>query len=141
MFLIEAFRRVTSLGVTSGRLCMTQILVVDDEKMIRELLRLALSLAGYGVVEACNGQEGLAVYHQTGIGLVITDLDMPQMDGMTMINALRSKYGTIPIIAISGVARSQGDHVKALGVQYTFQKPFCLSELLDAVRMLVRREP
>jgi two-component system chemotaxis response regulator CheY len=119
---------------------MTQILVVDDEKMIRELLRLALSLAGYGVVEACDGLEGLAVYHQTGIELVITDLDMPKMDGATMINALRSEYRTVPIIVISSMAWSQGDHVRALGVQYTFQKPFCLRELLDAVRMLIQGE-
>jgi two-component system chemotaxis response regulator CheY len=82
---------------------MTQMLVVDDEKMIRELLRLALSLAGYGVIEACDGLEGLAVYHQTGIGLVMTDLDMPKMDGVTMINALRSEYGTVPIIVISSM--------------------------------------
>jgi two-component system chemotaxis response regulator CheY len=119
---------------------MTQILVVDDEKMIRDLLRFALSLAGYGVVEACNGLEGLAVYHQTSIGLIITDLDMPKMDGVTMINALRSEYGTIPIIAISGITWGRCDNVQALGVQYMFQKPLCLSELLDAVHTLVRRE-
>jgi two-component system chemotaxis response regulator CheY len=119
---------------------MTQILVVDDEKMIRDLLRLALSLAGYGVVEACDGLEGLDVYRQTRIGLVITDLDMPKMDGIAMIKALRSEYGAIPIIVISAAAWSQCDHVKALGIRYTFQKPFCLRELLDAVRMLVRGE-
>jgi CheY-like chemotaxis protein len=51
---------------------MTQILVVDDEKIIRDLLHLALSQAGYEVVEACNGLEGLAVYYQTGIELVIS---------------------------------------------------------------------
>lgn len=119
---------------------MTQILVVDDEKIIQHLLHLALSQAGYEVVEACNGLEGLAVYYQTGIELVITDLDMPKMDGVTMINALRSQYGTIPIIVISGMTWSQGDHAKALGVQYTFEKPFCLRELLDAVHTLMRGE-
>jgi DNA-binding response OmpR family regulator len=119
---------------------MTQILVVDDEQPIRNLLREVLELAGYGVVEACNGLEGLAVYHRAGIGLVITDLDMPKMDGVTMINALQSEYGTIPIIVISGVIRGLCDSVKALGVQYTFQKPLCLGELLEAVRALVRGE-
>ena len=116
---------------------MTQILVVDDEKMIRNLLRMALELEGYGVVEACNGLEGLAIYHQTGIGLVITDLDMPEMDGVTMIKALRGESMAIPVIVISGVTWDRHDNMQALGVQYTFQKPFCLRDLLSAVHTLV----
>src|SRR5262245_51090070 len=98
---------------------MIRILVVEDEEAIRSCLRLALEAAGYEVVEAANGQEGLAMYHQTAIGLVITDLEMPEMDGATMIEALRDAQAQIPVIVISG-RQEQFDSMQAFGVQYTF---------------------
>ena len=89
---------------------MIRILVVEDEEAIRSFLRLALEAAGYEVVEAANGQEGLAMYHQTAIGLVITDLEMPEMDGATMIEALRDAQAQIPVIVISGQAGAVPQH-------------------------------
>ena len=115
---------------------MIRILVVEDEEAIRSFLRLALEAAGYEVVEAANGQEGLAMYHQTAIGLVITDLEMPEMDGATMIEALRDVQAQIPVIVISG-RPEQFHSIQAFGVQYTFQKPFCLNALLSTVHTLM----
>jgi two-component system KDP operon response regulator KdpE len=115
---------------------MRRILVVEDEEAIRGLLRLALEAAGYEVVEAANGLEGLAIYHQTAIGLVITDLEMPVMDGVTMIAALRDAQAQIPVIVISG-RQEQFHRVQAFGVQHIFQKPFCLQELLSTVHTLL----
>jgi CheY-like chemotaxis protein len=114
---------------------MIRILIVEDEEAVRSLLRLALEAAGYDVVEAGNGLEALAIYHQTAIGLVITDLEMPEMDGATMIEALRGEQAQIPVIVVSG-RQGPFDNVQAFGVQYTFQKPFCLKDLLSTVHML-----
>jgi DNA-binding response OmpR family regulator len=115
-----------------------RILIVEDDEAVRSFLRLALEAVGYDVVEATNGLEGLARYHQTTIGLIITDLEMPEMDGVTMIEALRSAQAQIPVIVIS--ARQElFKRVQAFGVQYIFQKPFCLKELLSTVHTLMER--
>jgi two-component system chemotaxis response regulator CheY len=118
---------------------MTRILVVDDEPSIRELLREALELEGYGVAEACNGLEGLTVYHQIAIELVITDLEMPEMDGVTMIKTLRGEQVVVPVIVISGMNQERFDNIKTIGVQSILAKPFYLKELLHAVQTLVGR--
>jgi two-component system KDP operon response regulator KdpE len=115
---------------------MARILVVEDEEAVRSLLRLALEAAGYEVMEAANGMEGLAIYHQTTIGLVITDLEMPEMDGAAMIAALRCEQAQLPVIVISG-RQEQFDSMQAFGVQCTFQKPFSLKDLLHTVHMLM----
>jgi CheY-like chemotaxis protein len=115
---------------------MTRILVVEDEELVRSLLRVALEDVGYNVVEACNGLEGLAVYRQTAVGLVIADLEMLEMDGLTMIKTLRGEQAHVPVIAISGMPEKFSG-IQGFGVQYTFQKPFCLQELLNTVHTLV----
>ena len=113
------------------------ILVVEDEEPVRNLLRIALECAGYDVVEACNGREGLARYHQTDIRLVITDLEMPEMDGVTMINTLRGEQAQVPVIVISGSGQERLDSARTCGVQQVLRKPFCLKELLGTVHTLM----
>jgi two-component system chemotaxis response regulator CheY len=115
---------------------MTRVLVVEDEGPVRHLLRIALESVGYNVIEAGNGLDGLAICHRTDIGLVITDLEMPVMDGMTMISNLRGEYAQVPVIVTSGSGQEKLDSIRACGVQYIFQKPFCLKELIDAVHTL-----
>ena len=115
---------------------MMRILVVEDEELVRNLLRAALEDLGYNVVEARNGLEGLAVYRQTAVGLVIADLEMPEMDGLTMIKTLHGEQAYVPVIAISGTPEKFSD-IQRFGVRYTFQKPFCLQELLSTVHTLV----
>jgi DNA-binding response OmpR family regulator len=116
---------------------MTWILVVEDEASLRRILRLGLECAGYNVLEACDGLKGLALYHQTNIAVIITDLEMPEMDGVTMIRLLGNGQAYVPVIVISGNTQERLDSVKACGVQYILQKPFRLQELLDAVQALV----
>lgn len=116
---------------------MTRILIVEDEGPVRNLLRIALEFAGFDVVEAGHGLEGLAIYHQTDIGLVITDLEMPEMDGITMISTLRGEHAHVPVIVISGSGQERLDSVRACGVQHVFQKPFCIKDLLDTVHMVM----
>jgi CheY-like chemotaxis protein len=116
-----------------------RILVVEDEDLVRSLLRIALEGIGYGVVEARHGLEGLAAYRRTAVDLVITDVDMPEMDGATMIKTLRGEQAHVPVIAISGVPEKFSG-IQELGVQYTFKKPFDLQELLNTVQTLLREQ-
>ncbi len=81
----------------------TKVLVVDDEPSIRLTLKALLENIGYGVVEAVDGQDGLNVFHQERPDLVLTDLRMPVMDGLTMVERLRQDAPETPIVVFSGV--------------------------------------
>jgi DNA-binding response OmpR family regulator len=116
---------------------MAWILVVEDEEPVRNLLRIALEFVGYDVIEACNGLDGLTIYHQKDIGLVITDLEMPVMDGLAMLHTLRGEDAQIPVIVLSGCEQERLDSARAYGVRHVFQKPFCMKDLLDTVHMLL----
>jgi two-component system, chemotaxis family, chemotaxis protein CheY len=109
-----------------------RILVVDDDNAIRLLLRSMLERRGHSVVEAENGAEGLQYYRAAPADLVITDIQMPVMDGLQMIKALRDDFPTAKIIAISG---EKGGLAAAQPLsQGTFEKPLYMQEFLDAVQ-------
>ncbi len=111
---------------------MARILVVDDDTAVRLLLRTVLERRGHSVVEAENGAEGLQYYRAAPTDLVITDIQMPVMDGLQMIKELRSAFPTAKIIAISG-EKSGLAAAQALS-QCTFEKPLYMAGFLDAVQ-------
>jgi CheY-like chemotaxis protein len=109
-----------------------RILVVDDDQAIRRLLRAMLERRGHAVVEARNGDEGLQYYRAAPMDLVITDIQMPVMDGLQMIKELRGDFPTVKVIAISG---EKGQLAAAQTCsQCTFEKPLYMEEFLDAVQ-------
>jgi two-component system, response regulator, stage 0 sporulation protein F len=112
------------------------ILIIDDEETIRDLLRSALEAARYAVTEAANGRQGLDLYRHRPADLVITDILMPEMNGLDMLLELTREFLHAKVIAISGAGGK--DHVldvaKLLGARQTFQKPFEMPRLLGAVR-------
>ena len=116
---------------------MASILVIDDEPEIRMLLRAVLESAGHTVIEATSGREGVTLYRQQPADLVITDIHMPELNGLDLILALTREFLNAKVIAISGV---QGEatnslHVaKLLGARQTIQKPFRLETLRAAVQ-------
>lgn len=116
---------------------MAKILLIDDEKDLRQTLRLFLEHAGHAVVEAENGDEGIALHESEAPDLVITDLIMPGKEGIETILELRRHNATTPIIAISGGGRLElTDFLQAarkLGAAYTLKKPFRREQLLEAV--------
>jgi len=115
---------------------MATILIIDDEEIVRVLLRSALEAAGYEVTEAANGREGLELYRQRPTNLVITDILMPEMNGLDMLLELTREFLDAKVIAISGagVEKHVLDVAKLLGARQTFQKPFSMPHLLGAVR-------
>ena len=113
---------------------MPRILVIDDNAAIRELLRLVLEEEGYEVVEAADGAEGLQLYQAAPADLVITDLQMPGMNGLELLMALQRMVPTPALMAISG-DREALTLAKGL-TSYTFVKPLALEQVLAAVRNL-----
>jgi two-component system, response regulator, stage 0 sporulation protein F len=112
------------------------ILIIDDEEPIRALLRFALEAAGYEVTEAANGREGLQRYRHRPTDLIITDIAMPELNGLDMLLELTRQFLYAKVIAISGAGGEQNvlDVAKLLGARQTFQKPFSVPQLLQAVR-------
>ena len=116
---------------------MATILVVDDEEYIRSLLRHVLSQAGHTVLEAANGNEGLERFQQTDVDIVFTDLMMPGMGGLELIEALRVASAEVHIIAMSVLGHDAFPRARELGASSTFDKPFSVSEVLLAVDKLL----
>jgi len=116
--------------------CTATILIIDDEEIIRVLLRSALVAAGHEVVEAANGREGLELYRRRPADLVITDIIMPGLNGLDMLLELTREFLQAKVIAISGAGGEKNvlDVAKLLGARQTFQKPFSMPHLLGAVR-------
>ena len=112
------------------------ILIIDDDEQIRAFLRQVLEEAGYMVIEAPNGQEGLRQFRQTPTALVITDLLMPDGDGLEVTMALHRESPKVKIIAITGGSgpRDFLDTAKLLGAHRTMKKPVTAAELLHAVQ-------
>ncbi|HEY6083899.1 MAG TPA: response regulator [Nitrospira sp.] len=116
---------------------MPSILIVDDEEQIRQLIRTTFEEAGYRVAEASNGKEALAQYRVAPTDLVVTDILMPDQDGLECISTLRRESPNVKIIAITGGSDIIGvlgflDVAKMLGAHRTLQKPFEMKTLLDA---------
>jgi DNA-binding NtrC family response regulator len=117
---------------------MARILIIDDESQIRSMLRLMLERVGYEVMEAADGMEGIRQYRENPADLIITDLIMPNKDGIGMIIELKKEFPEIKIIAMSGggVNRPEGylDGAKKLGATRTLTKPIDRDEMLTAVK-------
>jgi two-component system response regulator (stage 0 sporulation protein F) len=115
---------------------MATILIIDDDDLIRVLLRSALEETGYEVAEAANGLQGLELYRQRPTDLVITDIIMPEMNGLDLLLALTREFLNAKVIAISGAGGEKNvlDVAKLLGARQIFQKPVSLPHLLSAVR-------
>ena len=116
---------------------MARILIIDDDSQIRHILRRILKQAGYEVFEAENGAQGLRQYREAQPDLVISDIFMPEKDGLELIDALRSAEATVPIIAISGGSQLGNMDLLSvaaqLGAQRIVRKPFQRDEVLAAV--------
>ncbi|MBI4624916.1 MAG: PAS domain S-box protein [Verrucomicrobia bacterium] len=117
-----------------------EVLVVDDEALIRGSIEKALTKHGYTVFTAGNGIEGAAIYVQRAqsIKLVVTDLSMPQMDGTTMIQLIRRLNPALPIVVATGLSGGEDwekrvAQLEGLGAKVALAKPFTVDRILHAV--------
>jgi CheY-like chemotaxis protein len=120
-----------------------RILIIDDEDQPRRMLQQVLIRVGYEVVEARDGNEGLQLFRASPTDLIITDILMPEKEGLETIIDLRREFPAVKIIAISGGGRTGNlnflEVAKRLGAQRTLQKPFELQEMIAAVRDLLQQ--
>lgn len=119
---------------------MKDILIVDDYLEFRRMLSRLLESAGYRVREAENGAEALQMHRSAPADLIITDILMPEKEGLETIRELRREYPDIKIIAMSGGGQAgTGTYLnlaEKLGASRTFIKPFEVLDLLEAVKEL-----
>jgi YesN/AraC family two-component response regulator len=124
----------------SGNQKAKTILLVDDEESFLNGMKSLLEIQGYTVFTAMNGIEGINILEQTPIDLVITDILMPEMDGIELILKLKNKYPEIKIISISGGGRIRSDDYLNLtlsfGVNAALKKPFSSKDLLTEITYL-----
>jgi CheY-like chemotaxis protein len=121
---------------------MARILVIDDDVLVLDMLYELLTREGYDVLRASNGEEGIRLYRKEPVDLIITDLIMPEKEGIETIIELRKDFPDVKIIAISGGGRiGTKDYLnmaKIFGVQRTFTKPVAREQLLGAIRELIK---
>lgn len=119
---------------------MAKILLIDDEATVRATLRDMLEEAGHEVLEAGDGDEGLAVLDANTADAVITDLIMPQKEGIETIREVRARFPTMKILAISGGSAGHMDYLEfaqKLGADKVLSKPLDFDELAQTVSALL----
>lgn len=126
---------------------MSTILVIDDDALLREMVASHLRRAGHAVLLAANGAEGLAAFSRAPCDLVITDIVMPEKEGLETIRAMRKGWPHIPVVAMTGGARPMASGVEAgadylemaslLGARATVRKPFTGKQIVAVVEKLL----
>lgn len=124
---------------------MARVLLVEDESLLRETLKLALQDAGHSVVSATNGAAALQVIAQMNgsFDIVVTDILMPETDGLETIMRLRKDSQHIAIVAISGGGRTRNmdilDYARSFGADAALAKPFLPKQLLATIDRVLGR--
>ena len=117
---------------------MAKILVIDDEQGIRDLLDTLLSRKGYDVLLAENGQKGLEIFRRERPDVMVLDLKMAGMDGLTVLRQVRSLNPKQPVIMLTGAGTPASElQARALGVTEYVEKEFSLHLLGDALKRLL----
>ncbi len=120
---------------------MKKILLVDDEESIRTMVRAVLSNPEYTFSEASNGVEAQEILEKETFDLIITDVIMPDCDGIELVMSVCKKLPGIKVIVMSGGGRVRADHylnlAEKLGAARVFEKPFDTAELRETVRELL----
>lgn len=117
------------------------ILVVDDDEMMRAFVKELLSVNNYKITEAANGKAGLKEFRDNTPDLVITDIIMPEMEGISFIRELRTHNKYIPIIAMTGNVHGRMEEFldisSKLGADEILRKPIKSQEFLEAIKKLI----
>ena len=113
------------------------ILVIDDDKSLLSALEQYLEKAGYQVISAINGMEGLKLLESAEYDLVITDINMPYVSGIGVISALKGKRPNIPAVAITGFGEVPLGAAKEKKANVMLKKPLKMSTLVEHIEKLL----
>lgn len=116
-----------------------RILIAEDEQVLLDLLKVLLEMIDdeFEVYSANNGREALELINGLDIDLLITDIKMPEMDGLELIREMQNKYPSIKILAMSGIGDQYLKAAKSFGASYVFNKPFERDKLTSAVNKVL----
>jgi len=123
---------------------MARILIIDDDDTLRGIIAKSLSHAGHETSQANNGRKGVALFRSAPTDLVITDLVMPEQEGMETIKILHRDFPSTPIIAMSGGLDGSPlylDLTRRLGARVTLTKPFTLQQLKQVIDGILAQPP
>ncbi len=120
---------------------MPTVMIVDDEELIRSMIRKSLVSTGYEVIEAEDGKEAMVLIQQSSVDLVIADLVMPKKGGLEILMEINTLYPNLKKIAISGKIPTDNESIAGLtdnfGVDAVFSKPFEIFDMLKVIKKLV----
>ena len=124
---------------------MAKVLLIDDDDLVQTTLSTAVSLAGHTVTMATNGRDGLRLFTEQRHDVIVTDIIMPDQEGIETILSIRKIDGAVPIIAMSG-ATNMGNldilgAAKTLGATRILKKPFGVQDLIDAIKECLSPTP
>jgi len=120
---------------------MARILIVDDEEMDRVLLAEVLNSAGHEPFFASDGLSALKVWRKSSIDLVVTDMVMPDLDGLGLLEAMQAEDPNVLVIAISGTTAKDLNKAGLMGAHAILTKPVDPSELLEEIERAVKGGP
>jgi CheY-like chemotaxis protein len=123
---------------------MAGVLIVEDDNELREMIGISLMRRKFTVIEAANGKEAIMHFKPSITDVVVTDLIMPEEDGLKVIMKLREIKPSIRVVAISGGGKAgPGSYLnlaKALGADAVYSKPFSVNDLIDKIEELLSTE-
>ena len=123
---------------------MSKILIIDDDELVLDMMQASLQEEGYEVTVAVNGDEGIKRYREDPADVVITDVIMPEKEGISTLLELKLEFPGANVIVMSGGGRMSADGylstAKTLGANFTFQKPVEHEQLINAIETLLALE-
>lgn len=118
-----------------------RVLVVDDEQGLRDLLHMTLEAEGYQVMTACDGLEALTLMEKEKFQLVITDIMMPNMDGIKLLEEIKKKDGQIEVIVVTGYGHIETvEHALKKGAYECILKPYSIDKIIKAVEKALEKK-
>lgn len=116
---------------------MAKVLIIDDHPEVRQLFKEALESAGFDVIEAADGRKGVDAFTEENPDLVITDIEMPELDGHSVISEIRDIDKNAMIVAVTGAGIHHLPVAHELGADRIFEKPLRPKDLIAAVNELI----
>ncbi len=141
-FIVKPFKAEVLAAKIEKALCQGKpgILVIEDEKLIRDRLAYIIELEGFNTYTCESAEEGLSLMEEHRIDVIIADIGLPGMTGMTFTEKIKKTYGKVPVLVITGLSNQfTCDIAKSVGADGYITKPFRNTEIIEQLRVLIKQ--